>query len=245
MIIIPAVDIKNNKCVRLLQGRFEDETIFSNDPAAMARQWADQGARLIHIVDLDGAFEKKPKNLASIKKILAGVNVPIQLGGGIRDMETIGMYLDAGVDRVILGTAAIKDPKLVARACALFPGKIVVGIDARKGMVAIDAWTETTATKASDLARQLEDIGVAAINFTDIDKDGMEEGPNLAETKKIAEAISIPVVASGGVSTLSDIKNLLPLEKSGVIGVITGKALYSGALDLKEAMAVAESRPSL
>jgi len=242
MIVIPAVDIKNNKCVRLLQGRFEDETIFSDDPAAMAKKWADEGARLIHVVDLDGAFQKRPENFSSIKRIIKKIDAPIQVGGGIRDIETIQMYLDLGAERVIMGTAAIKNPGLVVEACALFPGRIVAGIDARNGFVAIDGWTKTTAAKAVDIAKQLEKAGVAAINFTDIEKDGMETGPNIKETKKLAEAVSVPVVASGGVSTIDDIRNLLPLEKSGVTGVITGRALYSGSLSLKGAISLADPK---
>jgi len=236
MIIIPAVDIKNGRCVRLLQGRKDAETVFSDDPAAMAAKWAGDGAQLIHVIDLDGAFEKTPRNHPSIKKILGAVEVPIQVGGGIRDEKTIKMYLDAGVDRVILGTEAIRNPKLVAWACKTFPGRIVVGIDARNGLVAIEGWTRTTRTEAVDLAKQFEDTGVAAINFTDIHRDGMQTGPNIAETRRLAESVSIPVVASGGVSSMEDIKNLLPLKAVGVEGVISGKALYTGTLNLKEAI---------
>lgn len=239
MIIIPAVDIKNGKCVRLLQGRMEDETIFSNDPASMAEQWADDGAEIIHVIDLDGAFQKSPKNVESIKKILERVDVPIQLGGGIRDEDTIRMYIDLGIDRIIIGTEAIKNPALVKNACKAYPGRIIVGIDAKDGMVAIEGWTKTTETRAVELAKQFEDSGVAAINFTDIHRDGMQTGPNLEQTNALAEAVSIPVIASGGVSTIEDIKNLLPLESNGVTGVITGKALYSKTLDLKEAISVA------
>ncbi|MCP4350342.1 MAG: 1-(5-phosphoribosyl)-5-[(5-phosphoribosylamino)methylideneamino]imidazole-4-carboxamide isomerase [Desulfobacterales bacterium] len=238
MIIIPAVDIKNGKCVRLLQGRMDEETVFSDDPAAMAKKWEDQGAEIIHVVDLDGAFEKSPQNLSSIKKILETVKVPIQVGGGIRNKETVKMFLDIGVSKVIIGTEAIRNPQLVKDACESFPGQIIVGIDARNGMVAIEGWTEVTQVKAADLAKQFEDSGVAAINFTDIHRDGMQSGPNISETRLLAEAVSIPVVASGGVSTVEDIKNLLPLEQSGVVGVITGRALYSGTLSLEQAIAV-------
>jgi phosphoribosylformimino-5-aminoimidazole carboxamide ribotide isomerase len=238
MIVIPAIDIKNGKCVRLQQGRMDRETVFGEDPSAMARRWEGDGAEMIHVVDLDGAVEKKPKNLASIKKILDTVKVPLQVGGGIRDIDTIGMYVDVGVQRIIIGTEAIRNPSLVQEACKRYPGRIVVGIDARNGLVAIEGWTETTRTQAVDLARMFEDSGVAAINFTDIHRDGMQTGPNLEATQKLAESISIPVVASGGVSTLMDIQNLIPLEPSGVIGVITGKALYAGTLDLKEAIAL-------
>lgn len=238
MIVIPAIDIKGGKCVRLQQGRMDRETIFGEDPAAMARRWAEAGASMIHVVDLDGAVEKTPRNLPSIQGILAAVTVPIQIGGGIRDMETIGMYAEIGVHRIILGTEAIRNPALVQEACRRYPGRIVVGIDARNGRVAIEGWTETTRIRAVDLARRFEDSGVTAINFTDIHRDGMQTGPNLDATRELAESITIPVVASGGVSTLRDIQNLLPLEPFGVVGVITGKALYAGTLDLKEAIAL-------
>lgn len=236
MIIIPAVDIKNGRCVRLLQGRKDEETVFSNDPVRMARKWDDEGAELIHVIDLDGAFEKSPQNMNSIKKIIESVNAGVQVGGGIRDKKTIRMFIDLGAKRVIIGTEAIKNPKLVKDACKEFPGRIVVGIDARNGMVAIEGWTETTKIKAVDLAKQFEDCGVAAINFTDIYRDGMQTGPNIKETMIISESVSIPVVASGGVSTIEDIKKLIQLEKFGVTGIITGRALYSKNLNLKEAI---------
>ena len=241
MLIIPAVDIKNGKCVRLLQGRMEDETVFSDDPAAMAQKWADAGAELIHVVDLDGAFEKRPQNLDAVRNIVNTVDTPIQLGGGIRNERTVEMILELGVQRVIIGTEAIRNPQWVKQAARQYPDQIVVGIDARDGRVAIEGWTETTTTRAVDLARQFEDCGVAAINFTDIHRDGMQTGPNITETGRLAEAINIPVVASGGVATIEDIKNLLPLAKVGVSGVITGKALYSGTLDFEEARALVQS----
>ena len=236
MIIIPAVDIKNGRCVRLLQGRKDEETIFSNDPVKMAIKWDGEGAELIHVIDLDGAFEKSPQNLNSIKKIIESVKAGVQVGGGIRDKKTIRMFIDLGAKRVIIGTEAIKNPKLVKDACKEFPGRIVVGIDARNGMVAIEGWTETTKIKAVDLAKQFQDCGVAAINFTDIYRDGMQTGPNIKETMIIAESVSIPVVASGGVSTIEDIKKLIQLKKYGVTGIITGRALYSKNLNLKEAI---------
>jgi len=241
MIIIPAVDIKNGKCVRLIQGRMEDETVFSNDPAAMAQKWAQAGAELIHVIDLDGAFEKSPQNLDAVKKILNTVDTPIQLGGGIRTEQTVATLLDMGVDRVIIGTEAINKPQWVMQISRRFPGQVVVGIDARNGRVAIEGWTKTTSILAVDLAKRFEDSGVAAINFTDIHRDGMQTGPNIAETKRLAEEISLPVVASGGVATIDDIKNLLPLVKVGVSGVITGKALYSGTLDYGEALSLVQS----
>ncbi len=238
MIIIPAVDIKDGKCVRLLQGRMDAETVFSDEPAEMAKQWEDQGAEIIHLIDLDGAVGKMPKNLNAIKDILEKINVPVQVGGGIRQLDTIETYLEMGVKRVIIGTEAINNPQLVEDACEMFPEQIIVGIDARNGLVAIEGWTETTGVKAVDLAKKFEDKGVAAINFTDIHRDGMQTGPNIEETRRLAEAVSIPVIASGGVSTIDDIKNLLLLQDSGVIGVITGRALYEETLNLKEAIAI-------
>jgi phosphoribosylformimino-5-aminoimidazole carboxamide ribotide isomerase len=245
MIIIPAVDIKNGKCVRLLQGRMEEETVFSDDPAAMALKWMLAGAQLIHIIDLDGAFAKRPQNIESIRKILQSVDVPIQLGGGIRSEKSVQMYIEMGVKRIIIGTEAIKNPAFVKQICDKFPNHVVVGIDARNGRVAIDGWTHTTQINALELAKQFEDCGVAAINFTDIYRDGMQTGPNLEATRRLAEAVSIPVVASGGVSSIEDIKNLLALESVGVVGVIVGKALYSGNLNLNKAIELAEQNESL
>lgn len=236
MIIIPAIDIKNGRCVRLLQGRMDAETVFSDDPSAMGSRWESEGAQIIHVVDLDGAVNKRPSNLAAISAIIARVNVPIQVGGGIRDMETIEMYFDAGVARVVIGTEAVRNPDLVKTACLKFPEQIVVGIDAREGFVAIEGWTESTRMTAVDLAKRFEDCGAAAINFTDIARDGMRTGPNIEETGKLASAINIPVVASGGVSSWTDIESLLPLEPLGVIGVITGRAIYDGSLDLRSAI---------
>lgn len=244
MIIIPAIDLKDGKCVRLYQGRKTDETVYSDDPASVAARWASAGAELIHVIDLDGAFEKTPRNLAFIRAIVETVDVPVQLGGGIRDLGTIRMYVQMGVAKIIIGTEAIRNPELVRSACGEFPGRIVVGIDARDGYVAIEGWTETTRVKAVELARQFEDSGVAAINFTDIQRDGTQFGPNIEQTGRLARAVSIPVVASGGVSTMEDIRNLLPLEVDGVTGVISGKALYSGSLDLESAISfLKESAP--
>ncbi len=216
----------------------DSETVFSDDPAAMAKRWEDEGAEFIHVVDLDGAIEKSPQNLGSIRKIINSVDAHIQVGGGIRNERTIRMFLEIGVKRVIIGTEAIRNPKLVKDACKEFPGQIVVGIDARNGWVAIEGWTKTTQIKAVDLAIQFEDSGVAAINFTDIHRDGMQTGPNIEETRRLAEAVNIPVVASGGISSIEDIQNLMPLETVGVVGVIIGRALYSGSLKLKEAIEV-------
>lgn len=242
MIVIPAIDLRKGRCVRLLQGRMDQETVFSDDPAAMAIRWADQGAEMLHVVDLDGAVEKTPCNLDPIRSIMRSVEIPVQVGGGIRSLDVIAMYADLGVDRLVIGTEAIRSPETVKAACRRFPGKIVVGIDAKDGMVAIEGWTETTSIRAADLARRFQDDGVAAINFTDIRRDGMQTGPNIEETRRMAEAVRIPVVASGGVSSIDDIRRLLPLESVGVVGVITGRALYSGSLDLQEAIAVAAGK---
>jgi phosphoribosylformimino-5-aminoimidazole carboxamide ribotide isomerase len=236
MLIIPAVDIKNGMCVRLLQGRLEDETVFSQSPAAMAKKWADAGAQLVHVIDLDGAFAQQPQNVETVRKIVDTVSVPVQLGGGIRNMDVVKMYLEMGIQRIIIGTEAIVHPEFVLQACDAYPGRIVLGIDARDGQVAIDGWTQTTRTKAVDLAKQFEGCGLAAINFTDIYRDGMLTGPNLEQTQNFAEATDIPVIASGGVSSLKDIHNLMALKSAGIIGVIIGKALYSGSLDIKDAI---------
>ncbi|WP_022668405.1 1-(5-phosphoribosyl)-5-[(5-phosphoribosylamino)methylideneamino]imidazole-4-carboxamide isomerase [Desulfospira joergensenii] len=240
MIIIPAIDIKQGKCVRLLQGRMEEATHYSDNPADMAVKWEEQGARLIHVIDLDGAFAKEVTNFESIREILKNIKTPIQVGGGIRDMKTIERLLNAGVSKVIIGSEALYNPDLVKEAARSFEGKIVVGIDARNGMVAVEGWSQTSETRAVDLAREFESCGVAAINFTDIHRDGMQTGPNIQETGDLARAVSIPVVASGGVSTLQDIKNLLEIEHLGVTGVITGRAIYEGTLDLKEAIKISK-----
>jgi phosphoribosylformimino-5-aminoimidazole carboxamide ribotide isomerase len=207
----------------------------------MAQKWSELGAELIHVIDLDGAFERQPQNTQVIFNILKSIHIPIQLGGGIRNEQTVRTFLDRGVQRVIIGTEAIKNPKFVQKMAHDFPGRIIVGIDARNGWVAIDGWTETTQITAIELARRFEDCGVAAVIFTDISRDGMQTGPNIKETQRLAEAISTPVFASGGVATIEDIQNLLPLASCGVEGVVIGKALYSGALSLAEALVVAKS----
>ena len=242
MIVIPAIDLKEGKCVRLEQGLMDKDTVFNDNPAAQARAWQDQGAELLHIVDLDGAFAGEPKNRAAIEAIIAAITIPSQLGGGIRDIETIEAYLSLGLSRVIIGTAAQRNPELVKEACARFPGRIVVGIDAKDGMVAVQGWAELTDITAVDLARKFEDCGVAAIIYTDISRDGMLQGPNLEATKALAEAVSIPIIASGGVSSLKDIENLMAIEASGVTGVITGKAVYTGAIKLAEAVALTRTQ---
>ncbi len=241
MIIIPAIDLKDGNCVRLKQGRMEDDTLFSTDPVEMALSWQNKGARYLHLVDLNGAFAGEPVNRAIIKKVVSTLDIPCQLGGGIRDLETIAAYLDLGLDRAILGTVAVENPDLVRVAAKTFPGRICVGIDARKGLVATRGWASETRVQALDLARGFEDCGVAAIIYTDILRDGMQTGVNLEETKALAQAISIPVIASGGIATIVDVEGLLPLEKFGVTSAITGRALYDGTLDLHEAQILADA----
>ncbi|MFO7982200.1 MAG: 1-(5-phosphoribosyl)-5-[(5-phosphoribosylamino)methylideneamino]imidazole-4-carboxamide isomerase [Desulfuromonadales bacterium] len=242
MIVIPAIDLKGGRCVRLEQGLMEKDTVYSDDPAAQARIWQDQGGELLHIVDLDGAFAGVPRNREAIEAIVAAIDIPTELGGGIRDLETVKAYLDLGISRVILGTVAKENPELVREACRLFPGRIVVGIDAKDGLVAVRGWADVTEKKASDLAREMEGYGVEAIIYTDIARDGMMQGPNIEATRTLAQAISIPVIASGGISRLADIENLMAIEDSGVSGAITGKAIYTGALDLREAVALTKHR---
>ena len=244
MIVIPAIDLKEGKCVRLEQGLMDRDTVFNDNPGAQAKVWQDQGAKLLHIVDLDGAFAGEPKNRAAIEAIVKALSIPTQLGGGIRDLATIEAYLGMGVGRVIIGTAAQRNPELVKEACAKFPGRIVVGIDAKNGMVAVQGWAEVTDVTAIDLARKFEGFGVSAIVYTDISRDGMMQGPNIEATKALAEAITIPVIASGGVSSLKDIENLLAVESAGISGAITGKAIYSGAIDLTAAIALTKRSPT-
>jgi phosphoribosylformimino-5-aminoimidazole carboxamide ribotide isomerase len=242
MVIIPAIDLKDGRCVRLQQGDMTAETIYSEDPVAMARHWVEQGATRLHLVDLDGARAGKPKNEALIRKIVTAVgpNVPVQLGGGIRDMDTIERYLDHGVGYVIIGTAAVKNPGLLHDAASAFAGHIIVGLDARDGKVAVEGWSKMTGHDVIDLARKFQDMGVEAIIYTDIGRDGMLAGVNLQATRKLAQSISIPVIASGGISSLDDIRDVCDLEPDGVSGVITGRAIYQGTLDFKQAVAFAE-----
>ncbi|MGC9519891.1 MAG: 1-(5-phosphoribosyl)-5-[(5-phosphoribosylamino)methylideneamino]imidazole-4-carboxamide isomerase [Desulfuromonadaceae bacterium] len=239
MLVIPAIDLKQGHCVRLEQGLMDKDTVYSTDPAAQALKWQEAGAELLHIVDLDGAFDGVPRNREAIEAIVAALDIPTQLGGGIRDLDTVEAYLSLGLSRVILGTVAKENPQLVRQACEKFPGRIVVGIDARDGLVAVRGWAEVTEKKAVDLAREFEGMGVAAIIYTDIARDGMMQGPNLNATGALADAVSIPVIASGGVSSMEDIRNLKELEARGVCGAITGKAIYSGALNLRDAIACA------
>jgi len=236
MLIIPAIDLKEGKCVRLEQGLMEKATIYSDDPATTAKHWEAQGAELLHVVDLDGAFAGSPRNLDAIIAIRGAIKIPIEVGGGIRDMSTVGKLVSIGIDWIILGTAAIQNPSFVQAACSAFPGKIIVGIDAKDGLVAIKGWAEVTTVTAVDLAKQMQDHGVIAIIYTDIKRDGMLSGPNIEATRDLAKALHIPVIASGGVHTMKDIENLMAVRHAGVTGVITGKAIYSGSLDLKEAI---------
>jgi len=237
LIIIPAIDIKGGRCVRLVQGRMDEATVYHDDPAEVAVRWEALGAGLIHLVDLDGAVEGGSVNLGVIERILGSIKTPVQIGGGIRDEETASRYLAMeGVKRIILGTAACEDPDLVRTLAARYPGRVAVGIDARDGMVAIKGWVEVTDRSAFELASRLEGLGVAAIIYTDISRDGTLTGPNIETTRRMAESVSIPVVASGGISSIEDIENYrgVPIE-----GIIIGKALYSGAVDLAEAIRAA------
>ncbi|MEW5746914.1 MAG: 1-(5-phosphoribosyl)-5-[(5-phosphoribosylamino)methylideneamino]imidazole-4-carboxamide isomerase [Nitrospirota bacterium] len=234
MIVIPAIDLKDGVCVRLLQGRKEDATVYSDDPAATARKWEACGAKLLHVVDLDGAFTGNQKNLEGIRRIREAVAMDIEVGGGIRDIERIDRLIALGVNRVILGTVAVQNPELVKEAAKKYPGSVLVGIDAKNGRVAVKGWVEVTDTDAKELALKMQDFGAAGIIYTDISKDGMMTGPNVEATGEMVGALAIPVIASGGISSLQDIKNLLAIKN--LWGAITGKALYSGSLDLEEAI---------
>jgi phosphoribosylformimino-5-aminoimidazole carboxamide ribotide isomerase len=244
MLILPAIDLKGGRCVRLQQGEMDRETLFSDHPEEMAGRWESLGARFLHIVDLDGAVAGSPQNETAIKHILQSVSIPLELGGGIRSLDTIEHYLSLGVNRVVLGTIAHKQPALLEEACKKFPGRIVVGIDARDGMVAVEGWKETTAMRAVDLVNTIENKGVEAIIFTDIKRDGMMSGPNLQSTRAMAEATGIPVIASGGVTSLDHIRELLRLESCGVEGIIIGRALYEGSINLKDALALVNEKNS-
>ncbi len=236
MILFPAIDLKDGACVRLVRGEMSQSTTFNDDPAAQACDFADAGFEWIHIVDLNGAFAGKPVNAEAVAAIAAAVDLPVQLGGGIRSMETIARWLEAGVQRVILGTAALKDPDLVRRACDQYPGRIVVGIDAREGRVAVEGWAETSEMKVLDLAMRFENDGVAAIVYTDIDRDGAMQGVNVDATVDLAFALTTPVIASGGVRGISDLADLKENESAGIEGVISGRAIYDGRLDSSEAL---------
>jgi phosphoribosylformimino-5-aminoimidazole carboxamide ribotide isomerase len=236
MILYPAIDLKGGQCVRLLRGAMDQATVFCDDPAAQARAFADAGCRWLHLVDLDGAFAGRPVNAAAVEAIIGAVEVPVQLGGGIRDRATIEAWLEKGVARVILGTAALRNPELVRSVAAAHPGRIAVGIDARDGRVAVEGWAETSETQAAELACRFEDAGVAAIVYTDIDRDGAMAGPNVAATAALARGVRVPVIASGGIASMADLR---ALKESGapLDGAISGRALYEGRLDLSEAVA--------
>ncbi|MDG2273681.1 MAG: 1-(5-phosphoribosyl)-5-[(5-phosphoribosylamino)methylideneamino]imidazole-4-carboxamide isomerase [Halioglobus sp.] len=236
MLIIPAIDLKDGQCVRLRQGLMDDSTVFSDDPVAMAARWVEAGCRRLHLVDLNGAFAGEPVNGAVVTAIAAAYpDLPIQIGGGIRTLETIEHYMNAGVSCVIIGTKAVKEPKFVAEACAAFPGKIIVGLDARDGLVATDGWAEVSEVRATDLARRFESDGVAAIVYTDIARDGMMQGVNVEATVAMAQASSIPVIASGGITDIQDIRALMNVAHTGICGAITGRAIYEGTLDVADA----------
>jgi phosphoribosylformimino-5-aminoimidazole carboxamide ribotide isomerase len=243
MIIIPAIDLKDGKCVRLQQGEMDKETVFSTNPPEMAVQWEALGAEMLHLVDLNGAFSGSPENRSVVEQIRKAIQIPIELGGGIRSLETIEAYVSLGINRVILGTIACENPDFLTEACTRFPGRIAVGIDARNGNVAIKGWAEQTELSALELARRCQKKGVTAIIYTDITRDGMLTGVNAAATQELAQAVSIPVIASGGVATIDDIQKLLPLGRDGVEGVIVGRALYAGTISLKEAISLTKGRP--
>ena len=242
MLLIPAIDLKDGHCVRLKQGDMDQSTTFGEDPAAMARKWVDAGARRLHLVDLNGAFAGKPKNYGAIKSILqeVGDDIPVQLGGGIRDLDTIEKYIDGGLRYVIIGTAAVKNPGFLKDACSAFGGHIIVGLDAKDGKVATDGWSKLTGHEVVDLAKKFEGWGVESIIYTDIGRDGMLSGINIEATVKLAQALSIPVIASGGLSNMADIEKLCAVEDDGVEGVICGRAIYSGDLDFAAAQARAD-----
>ncbi|MGD8618451.1 MAG: 1-(5-phosphoribosyl)-5-[(5-phosphoribosylamino)methylideneamino]imidazole-4-carboxamide isomerase [Gammaproteobacteria bacterium] len=241
MLLIPAIDLKDGRCVRLRQGRMEDETVFGEDPVGVARRWVDAGARRLHMVDLNGAFAGKPVNAAAVKAVAeAFPDLPIQVGGGIRDEETVQAYLDAGVQFVIIGTKAVSAPHFVNDLCLEFPGHIIVGLDARGGKVAIDGWSKLSHHSVIDMAQRFEQDGVEAIVFTDIGRDGMMSGVNVESTVELAREITIPVIASGGITSMDDIRALCEVADEGIIGAITGRAIYEGTLDLAEAQKLAD-----
>jgi phosphoribosylformimino-5-aminoimidazole carboxamide ribotide isomerase len=242
MLIIPAIDLKDGHCVRLKQGMMDDATVFSEDPGAMARHWVDQGGKRLHLVDLNGAFAGKPVNENAIKAIVdaVGGDIPIQLGGGIRDLETIERYLDDGVSYIIIGTAAVKSPGFLHEACDAFPGHIMVGLDAKDGKVAVDGWSKLTGHDVVDLAKKFEDYGVEAVIYTDIGRDGMLTGVNIEATVALAQALHIPVIASGGITNLEDVKRLCAVEAEGIMGAITGRAIYEGSLNFSAAQKLAD-----
>ncbi len=242
MLIIPAIDIKDGHCVRLKQGDMKDATVYSEDPAAMAAHWLAQGARRLHLVDLNGAAAGKPKNEPVVRAILKAVDgkIPVQLGGGIRDLDTIEQYLDAGITYVIIGTAAVKNPGFLQDACTAFSGHVIVGLDAKDGKVAVEGWSKMTGHDVIDLAKKFQDYGVEAVIYTDIGRDGMLTGVNVEATLKLAHELLVPVIASGGLTSLADVKELCKIESEGITGVITGRAIYQGTLDFKKAQEAAD-----
>lgn len=241
MLLIPAIDLKDGECVRLRQGIMEDATVFSGDIVAMAERWVSQDARRLHMVDLNGAFDGKPVNGDAVYQVRqAFPDLPIQIGGGIRDLQTIEAYLNAGVSYCIIGTKAVHNPEFVAEACKAFPGHIMVGLDAKDGMVAINGWAEVTDHEVTQLGKQFEDDGVEAIIYTDIGRDGMMQGVNIEATQALAKALTIPIIASGGITNLDDIKKLAQIEADGVTGAITGRAIYEGTLDFKQGQALSD-----
>jgi phosphoribosylformimino-5-aminoimidazole carboxamide ribotide isomerase len=245
MLLIPAIDLKGGRCVRLRQGRMEDETVFGDDPVEVAQRWVDAGARRLHMVDLDGAFAGKPVNAAAIKAVAEGFpDLPIQVGGGIRDEETVQAYLDAGVQFVIIGTRAVSASHFVNDLCVEFPGHIIVGLDAKDGKVAIDGWSKLSHHSVIDMAKRFEQDGVEAIVFTDIGRDGMMSGVNVDSTVELARQITIPVIASGGITSMEDIRALCAVADEGITGAITGRAIYEGTLDLAEAQKLADELTS-
>lgn len=241
MLVIPAIDLKDGQCVRLRQGRMEDDTVYSSDPVTMAGKWVDAGAKRLHLVDLNGAFAGKPENGGIIRQISnAFPNVPIQVGGGIREKDTVQAYLDAGVSYAIIGTKAVQSPEFIAELCTAFPGHIIVGLDAKQGKVATHGWANVTAHNVIDMATLFEQDGVEAIIYTDINRDGMQTGVNIESTVALAEAINIPVIASGGITNLDDIRSLCAVESAGIVGAITGRAIYEGSLDFSAAQKLAD-----
>ena len=240
MIIYPAIDIRGGRCVRLTEGRFDAETVFADDPAEMALKWAGLGAEFLHLVDLDGALAGEGRNVPVIERILQSVSIPVQLGGGIRNLETIEKLLSLGVTRLILGSAAVKNPQLVEEACKKYPGHIAVGIDAKNGEVAIEGWGKGSGVAATELAKKMAAYGVETIIYTDISRDGMLSGVNVEATAALARACGVPIIASGGVASLEDIRRVKAVESDGVQGCIIGKAIYTGAVDLKAALALAK-----
>jgi phosphoribosylformimino-5-aminoimidazole carboxamide ribotide isomerase len=240
LVVYPAIDILDGKCVRLYQGKCEEVTVYSNRPAEVASHWQEEGAEILHVVDLDGAFRGRPVNLEVVEKIIKAVNIPVQVGGGLRSEGDVSAVFKAGAARIVLGTKLVRDPEFIIRICQKYPGRIAAAIDARGGEVAIEGWTKRTKIKATDLAWQLAELGVSWLIYTDILADGTQQGPNLWAIEDLAESVSLPIIASGGVASIEDIRQLKMLEPNGVVGIIIGKALYEGNFSLREAIAAAK-----